>query len=518
MKWSRILLVLGLLLSCHSHPHGSRDADEESLEVELDEPPTLSLTHWTDATELFIELPALIRGRSSPSAAHVTVLADFSALAEGQVTVVLKGEDGEERFVSDTPSVPGIFRPVAQPQATGTRRLIVEIRSRGISADHDLGNVQVFADVAEARAAMPEAPETAGRIAFLKEQQWPIEFATEIVAERAIRPTLRATGTIVARTDGDVLIAAPMAGRVTSGTSAFPRLENRVVVDDLMAMLTPRLEAADLASLELAVTSADLEVRFAERERERLERLRAEGAVPERRVEDALHAAEEARAALATAERRLGQFRRVQGTMRRGEGTVQLRAPLSGTVTEVHVAPGSFVEPGSPLFRVTDLTQVVLEVHVPAVDVGALATPRGASLLVEGTGDLIELPAEAMLARGSRIDPTTRTLPLLLAIENSSARLPLGAFARVLLVNGDERIATAVPESALVEDSGMFVVFVQVEGEAFERRIVRLGNRDRGYVEMLSGVRAGEHVVSHGAWSVKLAASSGAIPAHGHAH
>ncbi|MBK7153248.1 MAG: efflux RND transporter periplasmic adaptor subunit, partial [Sandaracinaceae bacterium] len=65
---------------------------------------------------------------------------------------------------------------------------------------------------------------------------------------------------------------------------------------------------------------------------------------------------------------------------------------------------------------------------------------------------------------------------------------------------------------------GMFVVFVQIEGEAFERRVVRLGARDAGYVEVLSGVLAGEHVVTIGAWSVKLAASSGAIPAHGHAH
>jgi membrane fusion protein, heavy metal efflux system len=47
---------------------------------------------------------------------------------------------------------------------------------------------------------------------------------------------------------------------------------------------------------------------------------------------------------------------------------------------------------------------------------------------------------------------------------------------------------------------------------------VRLGVRDRGFVEVLSGVRAGEHVVTRGAWSVKLAASSGSIPAHGHSH
>jgi multidrug efflux pump subunit AcrA (membrane-fusion protein) len=75
-----------------------------------------------------------------------------------------------------------------------------------------------------------------------------------------------------------------------------------------------------------------------------------------------------------------------------------------------------------------------------------------------------------------------------------------------------------VPEAALVDDSGASVVFVQTEGESFERRPVRLGIRDAGYVEVLQGLSAGEHDVARGAWSVKLAASSGAVPAHGHSH
>ena len=47
---------------------------------------------------------------------------------------------------------------------------------------------------------------------------------------------------------------------------------------------------------------------------------------------------------------------------------------------------------------------------------------------------------------------------------------------------------------------------------------VRLGDSDNGYVAVTDGVRAGERVVTRGAWSVKLAASGGAVPAHGHSH
>jgi RND family efflux transporter MFP subunit len=291
-----------------------------------------------------------------------------------------------------------------------------------------------------------------------------------------------------------------------------------VTINDSLGALAPRLEAADLASLELAVKSGGLELQFAEREQQRLEGLRGQGAVPERRVQDATHAAEEAQANLVAAQRRLDQFRRAEHNVGRAESTIPLLAPLFGTITAVHVAPGSFVEAGAALFRVTDLTQLWLEAHVPAADLARLDSPRGASFVVEGSERAIELPPGALVTRARVIDPASQTLALLFAVDNAGGGLPVGAFCRVLLITGDERRVLALPESAVVDDSGTFVVFVQSEGEAFERRIVRLGVRDRGLVEIVSGVQRGEHVVTRGAWSVKLAASSGAIPAHGHSH
>jgi membrane fusion protein, heavy metal efflux system len=70
----------------------------------------------------------------------------------------------------------------------------------------------------------------------------------------------------------------------------------------------------------------------------------------------------------------------------------------------------------------------------------------------------------------------------------------------------------------LVEEQGNFYVYVQTEGESFQKRNVTLGAQDGRRVQLLSGVAAGERIVTKGAYMIKLATQSGAVPAHGHEH
>ena len=76
----------------------------------------------------------------------------------------------------------------------------------------------------------------------------------------------------------------------------------------------------------------------------------------------------------------------------------------------------------------------------------------------------------------------------------------------------------AIPESALIEEGGLFVAFVQVSGETFQRRELKLGIRDGKLVQVLEGLEPGERVVTKGAYAIRLAAASNAIPEHGHTH
>jgi multidrug efflux pump subunit AcrA (membrane-fusion protein) len=94
----------------------------------------------------------------------------------------------------------------------------------------------------------------------------------------------------------------------------------------------------------------------------------------------------------------------------------------------------------------------------------------------------------------------------------------LGASLTAHVYTDAARPRLSVPASAVIDDGGRPVVYVQIGGESFARRAVELGIRDGPWLEVLQGVEAGERVVSTGAYHVKLAAAGGEAIGHGHAH
>jgi multidrug efflux pump subunit AcrA (membrane-fusion protein) len=109
-------------------------------------------------------------------------------------------------------------------------------------------------------------------------------------------------------------------------------------------------------------------------------------------------------------------------------------------------------------------------------------------------------------------------VPVIFELANTDRRLRIGQFAKAQIATGAPIRAIAIPESAIVDEAGKAVAYVQIEGESFERRPLALGTRSQGWVEVKEGVTAGDHVVIRGAYEIKLASAAGSIPAHGHAH
>ena len=76
----------------------------------------------------------------------------------------------------------------------------------------------------------------------------------------------------------------------------------------------------------------------------------------------------------------------------------------------------------------------------------------------------------------------------------------------------------SLPLTALPEEQGIRFVYIQVDAEGYRKQEVTLGESDGERVEILSGVKKGDRVVTKGAVQVRLASAANAIPAHNHNH
>ena len=101
--------------------------------------------------------------------------------------------------------------------------------------------------------------------------------------------------------------------------------------------------------------------------------------------------------------------------------------------------------------------------------------------------------------------------------DNKGAVIP-GSFVEVYLLTRPLEQVISVPTSALIEEQGIFSVYVRLDEEGYEKREVQLGANNGERVQVLSGLHPDEEVVVKGAYQIKLASASNAIPAHSHQH
>ncbi len=287
----------------------------------------------------------------------------------------------------------------------------------------------------------------------------------------------------------------------------------------IVARLLPRVEnPADPSGLELAINEAETAVSLAEKEMSRAERLVAAGAVPSRRLEEARAAQMTSEARLKAARERRARYEadRVAGAASGEQSGFALRAPITGVITELSAVPGAFVDQGAVICRIVAVDPVYLVAAISEADIPKARTATGGEALVPGLAQAV--PLGRLVTIGRIVDPSSRTLPLTYQVSNSRGLLAIGQAVSVRLYTTAHNTALTIPVSAVVDDAGTPVVFVQAGGESFERRSVKLGIRDGDRVEVLQGLSAGERVVSRGAYLVRLAALSTQIPAHGHVH
>ncbi|MDP7337796.1 MAG: efflux RND transporter periplasmic adaptor subunit [Vicinamibacterales bacterium] len=512
--WTRtgrlaLLLTLGAM-ACRGPVPPATDS------AEVGEPPPVVETRWTTQSELFVEYPPLVEGETSRFAIHFTDLSTFEPLREGRAAVRLTGARDQE-FAVDMPGSPGIFGVDVTPSQAGRFRLELVLDAPGLMDRHDLGDVTVLTVADAAALAVTEEAED-GSIPFLKEQQWTLDFATAPAEQHEMGESLVLAAEIEPRTGGQVDVTTPVAGRL-AGELPARAVGSHVARGDTLAEIIPHSgHGEDRPALELDVAEARDALELARAERARVERLVDVGALPTRRQLEARLAAQTAEARVAAAEAHLSQL----DSTRRGEGEgardirFVLRAPMTGVVAESDATPGASVEEGARLFRIVALDRVHIVGALPEAALARVDDLAGAELEVPGFGAPVAL--DRLVAVGRVLDRDARTVPIIYELRDPDRRLAIGQAVSLRVFASTATEAITVPNSAIVDDAGQPVVFVQVSGESFERRAVELGNRESGLVQITGDIAPGERIVVRGAPYIRLAALSPQVPAHGHTH
>lgn len=195
-------------------------------------------------------------------------------------------------------------------------------------------------------------------------------------------------------------------------------------------------------------------------------------------------------------------------------------SPISGVVSQLFVQNGSFVTTGTPIAVVCENSRLVLRAVVPQESYDSYPLFQTANFKLPYSDTVFSLKD----MNGKRISTTTLSpvssgyFTVEFEFANGGSVVP-GSYAEVYLLGTDRENVISLPLSAIVEEEGTHSVFVKSAAEHYEKRPVVLGDTDGLRIEVKSGLKKGESVVTEGALYVKMAANSGTIPeGHNHQH
>lgn len=369
-----------------------------------------------------------------------------------------------------------------------------------------------------------------------------IGIKTEQVANGEIEETIASTGKALVAPEGQAVVGAKADGRVARALAEPGQSVNRgqvlVVIDSpqvaelrgqlIEAQSKFRLAEQNRARIEkienrAAVIQAKNKLDFAQSNLDRKRRLAELGAAAGREVAEAevefknakaeyeyqssiqtarerQQAASEVEQARAVVERIIQSLAALGAGASGQGGAVSITSPISGTVTDRHFSIGQAVTQGSELMTVMNLSNVIIEAELPESKSALVRAGQALTARVPALPDRIfEGRVESV---GNSVNAEKRTVPVRARIANAGALLKHEMAVEVRIVTGARKDGLLVPVSALVEDDGIKIVYAK-EGERYERRPVAVGTINYKFVEIRSGVKAGEEVVTVGAYQLK---------------
>jgi cobalt-zinc-cadmium efflux system membrane fusion protein len=300
-----------------------------------------------------------------------------------------------------------------------------------------------------------------------------------IVTESAVhRRTTELPGRVIPDPNASGFVQAAIGGRLSPPQGGFPRLGTPVAAGDILAYVTPPMQAIDVSDMRQKQGELDQQISIAERKLARYETLAPSGAVARSQLEDS-------RSEVAGLKERRAMLDK---SRREPEALI---APVSGVVADGNAVAGQIAQPNAIVFHIIDPQKLWIEALsfevIPDVQGAFAKTASGKTISVS--------------YRGSGFADRSQSIPVHFAIEGGDlSGLRAGQFVSVMVRTEAERSGIAIPRSALVRAAnGQDIVFEHVAAELFLPRTVRIAPLDGERVLVSAGLEAGKRIVTQAA-------------------
>lgn len=309
-----------------------------------------------------------------------------------------------------------------------------------------------------------------------------------VVEQRSISEPLTIPGQIEADPGKLVKISSPVAGRIVA---IYKRLGDAVKAGDPLLSI----DSADVASAFSDHSKAVSALRTAELEYRRQKELSQAEIAARRDVEASEQAFANAKNDVAFARARLSQlgFDPDKPAAAAGRNVV-VRSPISGRVVDMTAAAGGYWnDPSQPILTVADLSQVWFSANVQEKDLSRIEIGAAGDIVLNAYPE--EPISGKVFSLGEILNPDTRTSTARIALQNSQAHYRPAMFGRVTFLTQHPQ-ALVIPKTALLQNAFDTRVYVEVGPWKFEPRVVKTGVQAGELAQIVSGLKAGDRVVT----------------------
>lgn len=322
-----------------------------------------------------------------------------------------------------------------------------------------------------------------------KEEEPPkptVDATTMVVQPQAFTETLGAIGTVAARAGHSAALSAPSAGRV----------EKVFVTSGQAVRAGQTLLEMDQAAFQSALESAQAALSAAEKANERQQRLAQQGIIPRKDAEQSAADLAKARADAVAA--------------RRTQELSIIKSPINGVVTRMSATIGAPVDPAQPIIEIADPAALDVLLSVTPTDAGRIHSGAKVSLSAGQSAEGESLGVGSVVDVAAAVDTTTRSVAVRVQAPTTRRPLRIGETVFGAVVVQTKPSVISVPLAALVPEGEEFKVFVVDSNSIANEREVKVGARTSTSAEIVEGLKAGERIVTDGAYGVEDGSKIGA--------